>query len=100
MAAQIRLDPAVLDAARRIDGLTSDEQLGAALGKTGHTVRSWRSGVTAPNIAALMRLKQITGWPLDRMVVHADSARQSACPHLPGWGPPDNRSRKDRDVRT
>lgn len=74
----IRLNPDVLDAARRIDGLTSDEQLGSAIGKTGHTIRSWRKGSTAPNIAALMRLKQITGWPLDRMVIHADSARKSA----------------------
>lgn len=74
----IRINPDVLDAARHIDGLTSDEQLGGAIGKTGHTIRSWRSGKTAPNIAALMRLKQITGWPLDRMVVSADANRQTA----------------------
>lgn len=69
----MRLDPKVLDEARRIDGLTSDEQLGGAIGKTGHTIRAWRSGSTVPNLAALMRLKQITGWPLDRMVVTADA---------------------------
>ena len=71
----VKLDPKVLDEARRIDGLTSDEQLGGAIGKTGHTIRAWRSGATVPGIASLMRLKQITGWPLDRMVIQADVNR-------------------------
>lgn len=75
---EIRLNPQVLDRARSVDGLTSDEQLGAAIGKTGATIRAWRSGRTAPNIAALMRLKQITGIPLDQMVMREEPARHTA----------------------
>lgn len=69
-----RLDPAVLDAARRIDGLTSDEKLGHALGKTGATIRAYRAGTTSPSIATLAALKRITGIPLDRMIVEDGSA--------------------------
>jgi len=74
----VRLNPEVLDRARRVDGLTSDEKLGHALGKTGATIRAWRSGATVPNIAALMHLKQITGIPLDQMVIPADRPAKSA----------------------
>lgn len=69
-----RLDPAVLDAARRNDGLTSDEKLGHALGKTGATIRAWRAGTTTPNIAVLAQLKLMTGIPLDRMVIEESVA--------------------------
>ncbi|MDH6199248.1 ribosome-binding protein aMBF1 (putative translation factor) [Mycobacterium frederiksbergense] len=74
----IRLNPEVLDKARRIEGLTSDEQLGGAIGKTGHTIRAWRAGTTVPNLVALMRLKQLTGIPLDQMVINTGSDRRTA----------------------
>lgn len=69
-----RLDPAVLDRARHIDGLTSDEQLGAAIGKTGQTIRAWRAGTTCPNIAGLAALQRITGMGFDKMVIDTDTA--------------------------
>lgn len=65
----IRIDPTVLDDARRICGLTSDEQLGAQIGRTGATVRNLRKGATSPSIAVLMELKRITGRPLDNLVL-------------------------------
>ena len=74
----IRLNPEVLDRARHIDGLTSDEKLGHAIGKTGATVSAWRKGATVPNVHALVLLKKITGIPLDHMLINDESVRASA----------------------
>lgn len=65
----IRLNPAVLDKAKEITGARSDDQLGQAfLNITGATVRNYRNGKNVPNIVTLMRLKELTGAPLDQMV--------------------------------
>lgn len=70
---QYLLDPSVLDDARKCEGLTSDEQLGAVVGKTGHTIRNYRKGKTPPTLETLMRLKELTHRPLDTMIVRADA---------------------------
>lgn len=65
----IRLDPQVLDKAIEITGSRSDDQLGQAfLDLTGNTIRAYRSGKSTPNIVTLMRLKQLTGVPIDQMI--------------------------------
>lgn len=75
---EYRLDPTVLDHAKTASGARSDEQLGQTfLYKTGATVRKWRRGDTAPDIVSLMRLKQITGRPVDTMMIH-ESAESAA----------------------
>lgn len=67
-----RLDPTVLDDARRIEGLTSDEQLGHRIGKTGATVRNLRKGRTTPSVEVLMRLLKITGRPMENMILREE----------------------------
>ena len=71
----IRLNPAVLDKAIELTGARSDDQLGQAfLNLTGATIRNYRAGKSAPSIVTLMRLKQLTGIPLDRMVMEVAEA--------------------------
>ncbi|WP_066584577.1 transcriptional regulator [Corynebacterium provencense] len=63
-----RLDPQVLDLAKSVTGCHGDEELGQKhLGKTGSTVRNYRSGKTNPPIGVLMVLRKLTGRPLDQM---------------------------------
>lgn len=70
-----RLNPEVLDKARKLTGVRSDDQLGQAfLNLTGATVRSYRAGKSAPSIVTLMRLKEITGTSLDNMVIQTELA--------------------------
>lgn len=64
-----RIDPTVLDEARRIEGLTSDEKLGNKLGLTGATIRNYRHGRTEPGLDTLMRLVVITGRPMENMLL-------------------------------
>ncbi|MFC9765248.1 helix-turn-helix transcriptional regulator [Rhodococcus jostii] len=64
----IRIDPEVLDEARAIYRLSSDEQLAHKLGVSGSTVANLRAGRTTPTIATLMCLKKATGRPLDTLV--------------------------------
>lgn len=72
---EFRLDPTVLDMARNHVGARSDEALGQQfLSKTGVTVRNWRSGRTVPDIRSLMVLRDLTGRPLDTMIIHASAA--------------------------
>ncbi|WP_165242410.1 hypothetical protein [Corynebacterium lizhenjunii] len=71
----IRLNPVVLDKAIEMTGARSDDQLGHAfLNLTGTTIRNYRAGRSAPNVVTLMRLKQLTGMPLDRMVYETHDA--------------------------
>ena len=64
-----RLRANVLDEAIRITGAKSDDQLGQAfLDRTGQTVRNWRAGRTAPDLASLATLQRITGWSFEDMV--------------------------------
>lgn len=65
----IRINPHVLDKAVELTGSRSDDQLGQAfLDLTGTTIRNYRAGRSLPTIVTMMRLKQITGIPLDQMV--------------------------------
>lgn len=71
----IRLNPEVLDKAIEVTGSRSDDQLGQAfLDLTGATIRSYRAGRSAPSLATLMKLKRITGIPLDRMATESEDA--------------------------
>ena len=65
-----RINPEVLDRAMERTGSTSYEQLGQVfLTKTGTTLRNWRDGKTAPDLASLMKLQKLTGYSLDQMVI-------------------------------
>ncbi|MCT1719326.1 MULTISPECIES: helix-turn-helix domain-containing protein [Corynebacterium] len=63
------LDPSVLDDARRLGGYTSDEKLAAAIGMTGTAVRNLRHGRSSPSVATLVKLRSISGRPLDGMLI-------------------------------
>ncbi|MHC9567932.1 transcriptional regulator [Corynebacterium diphtheriae] len=58
-----RLDPTVLDQAREQLGLSSDEKLGAKIGRTGQTIRCWRKGSSTPKVSDLVKLQFLTGRP-------------------------------------
>lgn len=69
----IRINPHVLDKAVELTGSRSDDQLGQAfLNLTGTTIRNYRTGRSLPTIVTMMRLKQITGIPLDQMVTETE----------------------------
>lgn len=63
------LGPSVLDDARRLGGYTSDEKLAAAIGMTGTAVRNLRHGRSSPSVATLVKLRSISGRPLDGMLI-------------------------------
>ena len=65
----IRLDPSALDDARTLHGLTSDERLAAAIDMSGTAIRNLRHGRTSPSVATLVRLRRLTGRPLDGLVI-------------------------------
>ena len=65
----IRLDPSALDDARTLHGFTSDERLAAAIGMSGTAIRNLRHGRTSPSVATLVRLRRLTGRPLDGLVI-------------------------------
>ena len=65
----ICLDPTALDDARVQHGITSDEKLAAALGLTGTTIRNLRSGRSTPSTATLVKLRSLTGRPLDGLII-------------------------------
>ena len=65
----IRLDPSALDDARTLHGFTSDERLAAAIDMSGTAIRNLRHGRTSPSVATLVRLRRLTGRPLDGLVV-------------------------------
>lgn len=65
----IRLDPSALDDARTLHGFTSDERLAAAIDMSGTAIRNLRHGRTSPSVATLVRLRRLTGRPLDGLVI-------------------------------
>ena len=65
----IRLDPSALDDARNLHGFTSDERLAAAIDMSGTAIRNLRHGRTSPSVATLVRLRRLTGRPLDGLVI-------------------------------
>ena len=72
----IRLDPSALDDARNLHGFTSDERLAAAIDMSGTAIRNLRHGRTSPSVETLVRLRRLTGRPLDGMVI--DRAKHTA----------------------
>lgn len=68
MSAKWRIRADALDEARRMHGFTSDEKLAAELGMSGTAVRSLRRGITSPSIATLMKLRRLTGIPVEALV--------------------------------
>ncbi|QQB45327.1 hypothetical protein I6I10_06840 [Corynebacterium glucuronolyticum] len=70
-----RLRADVLDEAIEITGAKSDDQLGQAfLDRTGQTVRNWRFGKTAPDLASVAKLQRITGRAFEDMVDIAETS--------------------------
>ena len=65
----IRLEPSALDDARALQGFTSDERLAAAIDMSGTAIRNLRHGRTSPRVATLVRLRRLTGRPLDGLVI-------------------------------
>lgn len=63
------LNPAVIDDARRKGGFTSDDKLAASIDSTGTTLRSLRKGRRVPSVPTLMKLRRISGWSLDDMII-------------------------------
>ena len=70
----IRLDPSALDGARALHGFTSDERLAAAIDMSGTAIRNLRHGRTSPSVATLVRLRRLTGRPLDGLVIETADA--------------------------
>lgn len=64
-----RLKPSVLDEARAMHGFTSDEKLAAAIDMTGTAIRNLRHGRTGPKVETLMKLRRLTGVPLESMLI-------------------------------
>lgn len=73
----IRLDPSALDDARALHGFTSDERLAGAIEMSGTAIRNLRHGRTSPSVATLVRLRRLTGRPLDGLIIES---REPAAP--------------------
>lgn len=71
----MKLNTTVLDRAKELTGARSDDQLGQAfLNLTGNTIRNYRAGRSLPTVVTLARLRELTGMPLDQMVLIDDAA--------------------------
>lgn len=67
---KIRLNPKILDRAKELTGSRSDDQLGQAfLNLTGATIRNYRNGKSLPTVVTLARLRELTGMPMDQMIL-------------------------------
>ena len=69
-----RIDPLILDRARNITGSTSDEKLGVHLGISGTSVRNLRHGRNGPSLDTLVKLREMTGIPIDSMLARNEKA--------------------------
>lgn len=66
----MKLDPIVIDRAKKVTGAKSDNQLGVAfLNRTGATVKNWRAGKTLPDALTLYELHALTGIAIEKMCV-------------------------------
>ena len=73
-----RLNPSALDEARAMHGFTSDEKLAAAIGMTGAAIRNLRHGRTSPQVGTLMKLRRLTGIPLESMLIEESEKKNVA----------------------
>lgn len=64
-----RLNPNVLDDCKTRWGLTTDSRLAEKLGIDARTLKAYRDGVTEPPVRILVKLRSLTGWPLDGLVI-------------------------------
>ena len=67
----IRLNPDVLDQAREMHGFTSDERLAAEIGMSGGAIRNLRHGHSEPTVRTLVKLRKLTGIPLEALIMNA-----------------------------
>lgn len=72
------LNPSVLDQARTLHGFTSDEKLAAAIDMSGTAIRNLRHGRTSPSIATLMKLRKLTGIPVEALIVEQSETKSAA----------------------
>lgn len=63
------LNPTVIDDAKRKGGFSSVDKLAAAIDSCGATLRNLRSGRFVPSVPTLMKLRDISGWTLDDMII-------------------------------
>lgn len=66
-----RLNPYALDDAKTRWGLTSDARLAHRLGIDPRTLARYRSGEQEPSVRILVKLRALTGWPLDGLVIES-----------------------------
>ena len=73
-----RLKPSALDEARSVHGFTSDEKLAAAIDMTGTAIRNLRHGRASPKVETLMKLRKLTGIPLEALIVEQSESKSAA----------------------
>lgn len=64
-----RLNPHVLDDCKTRWGLTTDTRLANRLDIDPRTLRDYRNGTREPSVKVLVKLRALTGWPLDGLVI-------------------------------
>lgn len=73
-----RLNPEILDRAREMHDLTSDEKLAAKINVSSSSIRNWRKGIKLPSVARLMILRDLTGVPLDNLLIPEENTTAAA----------------------
>lgn len=73
-----RLNPSALDEARKLHGFTSDDKLAAAMDMSGAAIRKLRHGQSSPLIGTLMKLRKLTGIPLESLVIEQPETKTAA----------------------
>lgn len=74
----IRLNPAVLDNARRLKGFTSDEQLAREMGLSGTTIRNLRHGRTSPDLKTALKIARFAGVPMEGILLESSEVERAA----------------------
>ena len=74
----VKLDPTVIDQLRSRQNLTSFEQVGVKLGRSGYTVRNWYKGLTVPTPGDLVKMQFLTGRPYGTMLLISENAKSAA----------------------
>ncbi|MGN0096429.1 MAG: helix-turn-helix domain-containing protein [Corynebacterium sp.] len=68
-----RLNPYVLEDCKTRWGLTTDTRLADRLGIDPRTLKDYREGIREPSVKVLVKLRALTGWPLDGLVLETAS---------------------------
>lgn len=72
------LRPSVLDQARKLHGLTSDDKLAATLDMSGSAIRNLRHGRSAPSVGTLFKIRELTGIPIEALVYEGTEEKTAA----------------------